>query len=158
MRILLDHNTPPPLRFALQGHQVETAYERGWAELLNGDLIEQAEASGFELLITTDRAMRYQQNWTGRKISLLVLSTNDWTRLRVYKGADSGSGQLHAAFCFQRSGNPTARLGATSALAQYYSAFERRGVMWTSSVSLYSAEHGAAQRARAVGERLFLDP
>jgi hypothetical protein len=36
MRILLGHNTPAPLRYALRGHQVETAYERGWAELENG--------------------------------------------------------------------------------------------------------------------------
>lgn len=54
MRILLDQNTPAPLRYALQGHQVETAYEKGWAELLNGDLIEAAEADGFDVLITTD--------------------------------------------------------------------------------------------------------
>jgi hypothetical protein len=44
MRILLDHNTPAPLRYALRGHRVETAYERGWAELLNGDLIAEAES------------------------------------------------------------------------------------------------------------------
>jgi hypothetical protein len=63
MRILLDHNTPAPLRYALLGHQVETAYERGWAELLNGHLLSEAESAGFELLITTDQGIRYQQNW-----------------------------------------------------------------------------------------------
>ena len=62
MRILLDHNTPAPLRYALGGHQVETAYERGWAELLNGHLIDEAETAGFDLMITTDRGIRYQQN------------------------------------------------------------------------------------------------
>jgi predicted nuclease of predicted toxin-antitoxin system len=85
MRILLDHNTPAPLRYALQGHQVETAYEKGWAELLNGDLIEAAEADGFDVLITTDKGIRYEQNWIGRRLSLLVLSTNDWTRIRRAK-------------------------------------------------------------------------
>jgi len=85
MRILLDHNTPAPLRYALQGHQVETAFERGWAELLNGHLLSEAESSGFDLLITTDRGIRYQQNWSGRTIAMLVLSTNDWTRLRRCK-------------------------------------------------------------------------
>jgi hypothetical protein len=55
MRIPLDHNTPAPLRYALRGHQVETAYERGWAELLNGDLIAEAESACFDLLITTDQ-------------------------------------------------------------------------------------------------------
>ena len=85
MRILLDHNTPAPLRYALHGHQVETAYERGWAELLNGQLLKEAENAGFHLLITTDRGIRYQQNWTDRSIRLLVLTTNDWTRLRRHK-------------------------------------------------------------------------
>ena len=85
MRILLDHNAPAPLRYALLGHQVETAFERGWAELLNGDLLEVAEAAGFDLLITTDKGIRYQQRWTGRKLSLRVLSTNDWTRIRRAK-------------------------------------------------------------------------
>jgi hypothetical protein len=44
MYILLDHNVPAPLRHALLGHRVETTYEKGWAELLNGELIAQAEA------------------------------------------------------------------------------------------------------------------
>ena len=86
MRILLDHNTPAPLRYALLGHQVETAYERGWAELQNRDLITEAESAGFDLLITTDQGIRYQQNWAARSIALLVLSTNDWTQLRRFKG------------------------------------------------------------------------
>jgi hypothetical protein len=85
MRILLDHNTPAPLRYALLGHQVETAYERGWAELQNRDLITEAESAGFDLLITTDQGIRYQQNWAARSIALLVLSTNDWTQLRRFK-------------------------------------------------------------------------
>lgn len=85
MRILLDHNTPVPLRYALVGHNVETAYENHWAELSNGELISAAEVVGFELLITTDQSIRYQQNWSGRKLALLVLSTNDWTRIRLFK-------------------------------------------------------------------------
>jgi predicted nuclease of predicted toxin-antitoxin system len=86
MRILLDHNIPAPLRYALRGHQVETAYERGWAELQNGDLITEAESAGFDLSITTDQGIQYQQNWAVRSIALLVLSTNDWTQLRRFKG------------------------------------------------------------------------
>ena len=85
MRILLDHNTPAPLRYTLQGHHVDTAYERGWAELTNGDLLSVAESAGFDLLITTDKGIRYQQKLSGRKLSLLVLSTNDWTRTRRTK-------------------------------------------------------------------------
>ena len=85
MRILLDHKTPAPLRYALEGHQVETAYEKGWAELTNGELLSVAASSGFDLLITTDKVIRYQQDLSGRKLSLLVLSTNDWTRIRSCK-------------------------------------------------------------------------
>ena len=86
MRILLDHNTPAPLRYALHGHQVETAYERGWAELTNGELLSSAGEAGFDLLITTDKGIRYQQNLTARRLSLLVLNTNDWIRIRQFKG------------------------------------------------------------------------
>jgi len=61
---------------------VETVYERGWSRLLNGELIGTAESSGFDLLITTDKGIRHQQNWSGRKLALLVLGTNDWARLK----------------------------------------------------------------------------
>src|SRR6266446_5609999 len=85
MRILLDHNTPAPLRYSLHGHQVETAYERGWAEFTNGDLLSAAEAAGFDLLITTDKRIRHQQNLKGRTLALLVIDTNDWTRIRKFQ-------------------------------------------------------------------------
>jgi hypothetical protein len=85
MRILLDHNTPAPLRYALTGHEVEIAYERGWAELTNGDLLRMAEDAGFEVLITTDKGIRYQQNLAGRKLAIAVLSTNDWTQIRTWR-------------------------------------------------------------------------
>jgi predicted nuclease of predicted toxin-antitoxin system len=85
MQILLDHNTPAPLRYSLPGHRVEIAYERGWAEFTNGDLLAAAESAGFDLLITTDKSIRYQQNLAGRRLSLLVLSTNDWTHVRKFK-------------------------------------------------------------------------
>jgi predicted nuclease of predicted toxin-antitoxin system len=84
MRILLDHNVPAPLRYVFEGHQVETAFERGWAELTNGELLSAAESSGFDLLITTDQGIRHQQDWSARKLALLVLSTNDWMRIRQY--------------------------------------------------------------------------
>lgn len=86
MRIIFDHNTPAPLRKSLPDHQVETTYERGWAELTNGDLLSASEEAGFELMITTDQSIRYQQNLTGRKLAILVLSTNDWTAIRSSVG------------------------------------------------------------------------
>jgi len=85
MRILLDHNTPAPLRYWLIGHEVDTAYERGWAELTNGDLLKVAEEDGFDVMITTDKSIRYQQNLAGRRLALVVISTNDWTRIRKWK-------------------------------------------------------------------------
>ena len=66
MRILLDHNTPVPLRHWLVGHQVATACENGWAELTNGELLRVAEEAGFDAMITTDKGIRYQQNLAGR--------------------------------------------------------------------------------------------
>jgi len=69
----------------LAGHQVETAYERGWAELTNGVLLQMAEDAGFEVMITTDQGIRYQQNLSARKLTLVVISTNDWTRIRKSK-------------------------------------------------------------------------
>jgi hypothetical protein len=85
VRVLLDQNVPVQLRYALATHDVQTAYERGWAALLNGELISAAEAAGFELLITCDSGMRHQQNWTERTIRLLVLSTNNWRRIRAHR-------------------------------------------------------------------------
>ncbi len=85
MRIILDHNTPAPVRYWLIGHAVETAYERGWAELINGELLAAAEAAGFEIMITTDQGIRYQQNLAGRRLALIVLDTNNWTRIRKWR-------------------------------------------------------------------------
>ena len=84
MRILLDDNVPVPLRSWLIGHQVETAYERGWAELSNGVLLQMAEEAGFEVMITADQGIRYQQNLSGRRLALVVIDTNDWTRIRKW--------------------------------------------------------------------------
>ena len=60
MRVLLDHNVPMPLCKLLIGHKVETAYIRGWSQLVNGALISAAENDGFDLVITTDKGIRYQ--------------------------------------------------------------------------------------------------
>src|SRR6266853_1803444 len=62
-----------------------TVYERGWAVLTNGDLLAAAELAGFDIMITTDQGIRHQQNLAGRKLSLLVIDTNDWTRIRRSK-------------------------------------------------------------------------
>ena len=84
MRILLDQCTPAPLRSALAGHVVVTAYERGWSTLDNGDLLTAAEADGFDLMVSTDQNIRYQQKLAGRRIAILVLPTANWPNIRLH--------------------------------------------------------------------------
>ena len=81
MRILFDQGTPVPLREHLPGHSVETAYEKGWSTLRNGELLAKADAE-FDLLVTTDRNLGSQQNMKGRKLAVMVLPTTNWLRLR----------------------------------------------------------------------------
>ena len=82
MKILFDQGTPAPLRRYLAGHSVDTAYERGWSDLRNGDLLKEAEINGYELLITTDQNMRYQQNLVGKSLGILVLLSTSWPRIQ----------------------------------------------------------------------------
>ncbi|MGA3043915.1 MAG: hypothetical protein ABSF54_24335 [Bryobacteraceae bacterium] len=84
MLILLDHSTPAPLRYALPGHVIVEAVERGWERLANGALLDAAEAAGFELFVTADKNIRYQQNLAGRKISIVVLGNAQWPVLRQH--------------------------------------------------------------------------
>ena len=72
MRILFDQGTPVPLRKHLVSHQIETAYEQGWGSFQNGELLTQAEANGFEVLVTTDQNLKFQQNLSSRRISIIV--------------------------------------------------------------------------------------
>lgn len=83
MQVLFDQGTPAPLRQFLQTHQVSTAYERGWSTLTNGHLLEAAELAGFEVLVTTDTHLKYQQNLASRRISVVVLSTTSWPRIKA---------------------------------------------------------------------------
>lgn len=84
MRILFDHGTPAPLRKALTTHSVATAREMRWDELDNGALLRAAEAE-FDVLITTDKNMRYQQSGAGRRLAILVLPTTAWPTLRPHQ-------------------------------------------------------------------------
>jgi predicted nuclease of predicted toxin-antitoxin system len=74
MKILLDQGTPAPLRRALSAHRVSTAYELGWAALTNGALLEKAETD-FDILITTDKNLRHQQNLAQYRLAILILPT-----------------------------------------------------------------------------------
>ena len=86
MRILLDHCTPAPLKRHLTEYSVQTAVSRGWETLRNGDLLQLAEEGGYELLITTDQSMRYQQNLTDRDIAILILLSNSWPLIQLQVG------------------------------------------------------------------------
>ena len=82
MRILFDQGAPVPLRRVLGNNQVETAFERGWHTLTNGELLLAAERDGFEILVTTDKNLRYQQNPLSRSIAIIVLSSTSWPRIQ----------------------------------------------------------------------------
>lgn len=80
MNILLDECVPWPMRKLLVGHTCTTAQKRGWDTLKNGDLIQLSETE-FDLFITCDQNIRYQQNLADRRISILELSSNDLRRI-----------------------------------------------------------------------------
>jgi hypothetical protein len=84
MRILFDQGVPAPLRRALSDHNVSTAHEMQWGELSNGLLLKEAN-SAFDVLITTDQALRFQQNLTGFQLAIVVLPTTDWSIIREHQ-------------------------------------------------------------------------
>ena len=83
MRLLFDQGTPVPLRRHLPGHTVSTAYEMGWSDLTNGDLLAKAE-SQFDVMLTTDQNLRYQQNLRGRNLAIVVLPTTSWPEIQKH--------------------------------------------------------------------------
>ena len=86
MRLLLDECVPWPLHRLLPGHECTTAQRRGWGGLKNGDLLQRVEGE-FDLFVTSDQNIRYQQNLAGRRIAILDLSTNDIGRRRAAAAA-----------------------------------------------------------------------
>ncbi|NJN84017.1 MAG: hypothetical protein HC802_18230 [Caldilineaceae bacterium] len=73
MKVLFDQGTPVPLRRYLTEHDIGTTFEEGWSDLSNGDLLMVAEQAGYQLLVTTDQNLRYQQNLGARRIAVVVL-------------------------------------------------------------------------------------
>lgn len=84
MLILFDQGTPVPLRSFLVGHTVKTAAHQGWSTLSNGDLLRAAEAEGFDVLLTTDKNLLFQQRLEGHKIAIVVLGNPQWPVARQY--------------------------------------------------------------------------
>ena len=84
MKILLDQGTPAPLCRELEGHEIFTAFQQNWSKLTNGELLESAQGAGFDILITTDQNLKYQQNLKSREIAIVVLLTASWPRIRQH--------------------------------------------------------------------------
>ena len=82
MKILLDECVPWPMHRLLSTHSCTSVQAQGWSGIRNGDLLERAEAE-FDLFITSDQNIRYQQNLAGRRIAILELSTNDLRRIQA---------------------------------------------------------------------------
>ena len=78
MRILFDQGTPVPIAAYLREHTVRTTLQEGWDRLVNGELLRVAEAAGFDVLLSTDNSIAYQQNLKGRKLAIVVISRNRW--------------------------------------------------------------------------------
>jgi hypothetical protein len=84
MRVLFDQGTPVPIRQFLTTHSVRTAAEQKWTTLENGQLLDAAEANGFDVLLTTDKNIRHQQNLSRRRIAIVVLGEPSWPILRSH--------------------------------------------------------------------------
>ena len=84
MLVLFDHSVPAPLSPYLTGHAVTEARTRGWDTLSNGDLLFEAERAGFDVFVTADKNIQYQQNLAGRRIAVVVLSTPQWPLVRLH--------------------------------------------------------------------------
>jgi len=82
--VLFDKNIPWGLRRHLAGHTVRTTEDEGWSELSNGELLAAAEQTGFHIMLTADQRIRYQQNLTGRRLALIVLSSPAWPVVREH--------------------------------------------------------------------------
>ena len=84
MRILFDNGTPNPIASTLVGHQIAFARQIGWHKLENGELLREAEQAGYDLLLTSDKNIRYQQNLSGRKIAIVVLGNQQWPDVKLH--------------------------------------------------------------------------
>ncbi len=84
MLILFDHGTPSPLSSFLTDHTAKKTKDLGWDTLSNGELLTAAEKAAFEIFLTTDKNIRYQQNLAGRIIAIVVLGNSRWPVVRLY--------------------------------------------------------------------------
>ena len=83
MKLLFDQGTPAPLRRHLPGHSVDTLAEKGWFEKGNGELLDLAEREGYEVLVTTDQSLPFQQNLARWQVGVVVLLSTNWSGVRL---------------------------------------------------------------------------
>jgi hypothetical protein len=84
MRVLFDHGTPDAISHSLTEHECTYARQVDWQQLKNGELILRAEAAAYDVLLSTDKNIRYQQNLIGRKIAIVVLGNPQWPQVKLY--------------------------------------------------------------------------
>jgi hypothetical protein len=84
VRVLFDQGVPVPLRSHLSHHKVVTVFEMGWSTLQNEELLSRTEAHGFEVFLTTDRSLKYQQNLAKRTLAIVVLLSTSWPKIRLH--------------------------------------------------------------------------
>ena len=84
MKLLFDQGTPAPLSGYLPEHSVDALAEKGWSDKGNGGLLDATEHDGYEVLVTTDQNLRYQQNLAGRQVELVALLSTNWPKVRLH--------------------------------------------------------------------------
>jgi hypothetical protein len=84
VKVLLDENLDHRLRKSLGSHEVFTASYKGWDGFKNGRLLQAAEDDGFDVLVTGDQTLYYEQNLTGRRLAIVALSSIEWRIVKNY--------------------------------------------------------------------------
>ncbi len=86
LRVLLDENLPHALRNYLAHHDTMTAAYAGFGSFKNGELLKAAETAAFDVLVTADKTLRFEQNLSGRKLCVISVSTNSWRIIKPHIG------------------------------------------------------------------------
>jgi predicted nuclease of predicted toxin-antitoxin system len=84
VKVLLDECLPQKLRHHLQDHDVATVGYMGWSGITNGKLLAAAEAAGFDVLLTSDKGLGYQNNLAGRPIGVVALLAVSWNIIKYH--------------------------------------------------------------------------
>ncbi|MDQ2776037.1 MAG: hypothetical protein M3Y57_14140 [Acidobacteriota bacterium] len=104
-RVLFDQNVPRPLRRLLTACEVKVADEMGWSRTKNGLLLDAAEQAGFEVLLSGDQTIKYEQNMRGRKLGVISMSDNHWPIVKDHIAAIAQAieqvqpGEVRAVYC-----------------------------------------------------------